>query len=203
MKKGHIFFVVATFALLLSAGQAQAVTFTGKAAVVTPIATVNATTTTTVSTTTTAVDTSGIIGTGTVTVNAAADLQSVAGTIQSSNSSVASVDVSNDTQVSVTYHRPAKLFGFIETTITEKATVSTDASGKAMISVEKPWWSFLATSDTNSAAFTDALQTRLNASAATMDTVGADGKLSVSGKAYLLTQIEAAAEATYSVNATY
>ncbi len=111
-----------------------------------------------------------------------------------SSSEVSSAeDTSSDTQVEVTYKRPAKLFGFISVYVNEKATVKAEKDGSTEVKVRKSWWSFLAKSETRSEEFSSAIKSRVSSDV----DISAEGELSASSKAKLVADIKAAAEATY------
>jgi hypothetical protein len=114
-----------------------------------------------------------------------ASLNTYAEVIAHNDSNVQSVDVNND-QVSMTIDQPAKLFGFIPTTMTEQAVVSVDANGQVQVTTHKPWWAFLA-SDNSDLLVAD-IKANLGNSAS------ASGALSAQAKAKILTAIESAAK---------
>lgn len=114
-----------------------------------------------------------------------------------SNSEVSSAeDTSSDTQVEVTYKRPAKLFGFISVYVSEKAIVKAEKDGSTDVKVRKSWWSFLAKSEDRSEEFSSAIKSRVSSDV----DVSAEGELSASSKAKLVADIKAAAQATYKSN---
>ena len=127
------------------------------------------------STTTTAVD---------LEINAEADTDA------------ASIDTTSDTSVVVVYERPAKLFGFIPVTLTEKAVVKVEGDASS-VRVSKSWWSFLATSETRSNEFENQIESEIENN---IDMI-AEGSLSAEAKTQLVADIQAAAQATYGARA--
>jgi hypothetical protein len=112
-----------------------------------------------------------------------------------SDANLASVDTASD-HVAVTYKEPAKLFGAFA--VSMDTTATTDASGN--VTVTRPWWAFLASTDTAS------LQTNVRSG---VDTVlganaSANTTLSASQQAQLVSVIETtlAAAANASANAS-
>lgn len=112
-----------------------------------------------------------------------------------STNSNTSIDTSSDNEVSVEYKRPSKLFGFISVNLTEKATVHEDSNGNPKVKVSKSWWSIFATDDTQTEKFSNALKARIQSQAS----VSANGSagLTASEKEMYVSEINAAAEATY------
>ena len=123
------------------------------------------------------------------------DLQSYAQVLARQDASVDSV-VSDTSSVNVVFARPAHLFGFIPVTIKDDANVSVDANGKLVVSVNKPWWSFLASGNFQE----DQVKAKIeNAVAAMNNSVQANASLTASQKAEILSAI---ADSETSVYAT-
>jgi len=97
--------------------------------------------------------------------------------------------------VTVTYNRPAHLFGFIPVTMNEDANVTVDSTGKAVVAVNKPWWAFLASTSAQSDKFAAAIQSAINNGSLTVN-----GSLSASDKAKVLSAIESADATVYVTN---
>jgi len=127
-------------------------------------------------------------------VSTSADLDAYARTLIHGDASIKNAYASSD-EVSVTYARPVKLFGFIPAHLSEKAEVDVDAQTGAMATVSKSWWGFLA-SDANY----DSFQTELSTQAASIPSAEVSGSLSASAKADILSRIELAAQASAGVN---
>lgn len=125
-----------------------------------------------------------------------AELDAYVQTIAATNADVKDVDTTSDDKVVVEFKRPAKLFGFIDVDLTEKAVVKSD-DGKLEASVSKSWWSIFASDDAKTDEFSQTLKARVEHSgAATMSE-----ELTASEKAELIAEINAAAQATYSAKA--
>ncbi len=125
-------------------------------------------------------------------VSSDTDLKTYAQVVARGDTSVKNVDVKGN-DVSVTYERPARLFGFLPVNIKETAHVTVDANGKANVNVDKSWWSFLASDDLQSDQVTSDINASLNANAA----VSANGSLTASQKAMILSAIENAESRVY------
>ncbi|HEU5114745.1 MAG TPA: hypothetical protein VFT82_03190, partial [Candidatus Paceibacterota bacterium] len=70
------------------------------------------------------------------------DLKSFVGNVMKENDSIKHVSVASTT-ANVEYARPAKILGLIPATAFETASVSIDSEGRPVITVDRPWWSFL------------------------------------------------------------
>ncbi|MES2623001.1 MAG: hypothetical protein V4576_01175 [Patescibacteria group bacterium] len=117
-------------------------------------------------------------------------------TMNSSANTVSSVNTDNDDKVTVTYKRPAKLFGFIPVSITERATVKVEDDGTRTAEVSQSWWAFMAKANTKTKEFLAALKSRLQANA----NVSSSTTLTATEKTQYVTEINAAADAAYSGN---
>jgi len=203
MKSSYkLFSIVIALASFVSVAHAQVnANIYGTVAVPVVTATVHSvvvSSTSTVSNTTTVAPVQLNVGVNTL-VNTSANTNNTVAVTNSTALSAPAVDTSSNTSVSVTYVHPAKLFGFIPMSLSEKATVSTDAQGKATVNVHKPWWSIFASSGADSATFAAKINAGLQDQSASID---AQGNLSASAKAALVSQIETAAQATYNASAS-
>jgi hypothetical protein len=156
-------------------------------------------------TTTTTVNSITTVTTNLPTVSSAAvqtdtDLQAYDAAIVKSDASVGAVSTS-DNAVTVSFNRPAKLFGFIPVTAKESVNVVADAQGKETVSVSKSWWSFLASTNFQSDTLSSAIQSKLSSEG----TLSTNATLSASAKAKILSDIQASSDAVYtsSTNASY
>ncbi len=127
-----------------------------------------------------------------------ADLDTYVQTMSSTNADVKAVDTTDDDKVVVEYKRPAKLFGFIDVDLTEKAVVKAEDDGSRKASVSKSWWSIFAADDTKTSEFSDTLKARIEASGSA--SASGTETLTASEKAEYIAEINAAANATYSAN---
>jgi hypothetical protein len=111
----------------------------------------------------------------------------------------ASIDAigSDESEVAVSFNRPAKLLGFIPVFMNEEATVSMESDGKATVKVDNSWWAFMAKNEDRSEAFAADIRTRI---APTVQN-SLDASLSAAAKARILSGILASSEATYSTSA--
>jgi hypothetical protein len=193
MKKTY-YFLTAFTALSLTTGFAQAEIKTtpivgGAVIETTGVVTIKPTTTTTTKTETT-VEVKVDLGANTNSISPPEDTPAT----DSETATKTLINTSSDTEVSVTYERPTKLFGFIPTTIEEKATVEMNAFGKAVVDVDRSWWSIFTTSDTRSSEFEDAIKSRVeNQDIA----ITGESRISILTKTNLISQIEASYIVTY------
>jgi hypothetical protein len=145
-------------------------------------------TTTTVNTVTTV---NGFIPT-VASVQTDTDLKAFNDAVVKSDASVNAVATSEN-NVSMTFNRPAKLFGFIPVTAKESVNVTADAQGKEKVSVSKSWWSFLASTNFQSDALSSAVQSKLSAEG----TLATDASLSATAKAKILSDIQTSSDSIY------
>lgn len=138
-------------------------------------------------------NTTSIVTTSAAVAGVSVDLDAYATSLSSADASVTAVNTSSDNAVSVTYKRPAKLFGFIPVSIMETATVKADENGAASASVRKSWWSVFASTDAKTDQFSADLKSRVQGSTS----ASANAALTTSEKAVYLADINAAAQATY------
>lgn len=131
-----------------------------------------------------------------VQVQTGSDLQAYAETVARTDTSVSAVSTT-DSDVDVTFKRPAKLFGFIPTTINETAHVSATAEGGSSVVVRKSWWSFLATSDTMS----DDLSTSIQSKVSAHGSLSSNATLSSQAKALIISDIQSSSQALYGASA--
>ncbi len=122
-------------------------------------------------------------------------LKAYSQTVSQKDTSVSDIS-SADSSVSVSFKRPAKLFGFIPVHLKEKATVNVDAEGKSSVTVTKSWWSFLTSSNLKS----DDLSSRIASKVASEGSLSANATLSASAKAKILSDIQVAASTVYSAS---
>ncbi|HEY0908505.1 MAG TPA: hypothetical protein VGE35_04115 [Candidatus Paceibacterota bacterium] len=127
-----------------------------------------------------------------------AELDAYVQTVAATNADLKEVDTTSSNKVVVEYQRPAKLFGFIDVSLTERAVVKADNDGKRSASVSKSWWSIFASDDTRTDEFSDTLKARVENSVS----ASATGELTASEKAEFIAEINAAAQATYSIDAS-
>ena len=130
-----------------------------------------------------------------VEVDADASLNAYANAMSKVDASVRTVEISDSTKVTVEYTRPAKLFGFIDATYTETATVEANGNTKPEVSVKKPWWTFLASTDRKTDDFSASLKSRVEANAS----LSSKASFSSADKAQVLADINASAQAAYGV----
>jgi hypothetical protein len=118
-------------------------------------------------------------------------------TMQSSANTVTSVDTSSDNKVTVKYKRPAKLFGFIPMSVTERATVTVEDDGTRTADVGRSWWAFMAKVETKTDQFLAQLKSRLQTKANAGASVSGSTTLTESEKTEFVSEINAAADAAY------
>ena len=70
-------------------------------------------------------------------------------TVQTQDENVEAVDVDAEGDVEVVYEHEGRLFGFLAMKFTSRTSVETDTSGKAVVKVKLPWWSFLVSGASN------------------------------------------------------
>lgn len=138
------------------------------------------------------------VGVDTPAVNGdtSVELDTYVQTMASTNAEVTDVDTTSGSKVIVEYKRPAKLFGFINVNLTEKAVVKANGEGKLKADVSKSWWSIFASTDAKTNEFSDTLKARVENSVS----ASASQELTASEKAEFIAEINAAAQATYSVD---
>ncbi len=133
--------------------------------------------------------------TGSAQVQTDSDLDTYSMTVKQQDSSVSSVS-SSDNDVSVEYHVPAKLFGFISVNMPEKASVSVDSQNETSVSVHRPWWSVFASVNGHT---TESLQSRIKAHVPSALPTSASGtaSLNASTKAQFISAIETGAHEVF------
>jgi len=130
-------------------------------------------------------------------VTSSSDLDQYARSVAYSDPSVSAVSATDST-VAVTYARPARFLGIFPATLHETATVNANADGSSSVSVKKPWWSALSSSDAKSVDFQTSLQSRVDAIGA----ISPNGTINATSKARLITAIEGAEHDTYGASAS-
>lgn len=116
-------------------------------------------------------------------VQTQADLSAYATTVVKSDTNVERVELADDS-VSLRYQQRAKLLGVVPVFVTVKATVGSDGE----ISLQRPWYGFLLTMDSDAdleASVNAAAQTALSGSTA----VNANGDFTTRAQAMLLQEV--------------
>lgn len=132
-------------------------------------------------------------------VRSSSDLKIYAQGVAKSNTAINKLSVTDDT-VSVNLKRQGRFLWIFPVTLTDKASVIIGADGKATTQIQRPWWSFLVSSDVETDTFDSTLSESLSSVTVPVVT-GSAVNVSVTVQADVLSKLDSAVKATYNVKA--